>query len=211
MTRRWRKLGLVCVMLLMAACNQQQAVPTRTPTPTTEPTTAVPSPTQLQRATLPPTWTPIHSYTPSLTPTPTLTFTPSQTFTPSKTFTPSQTFTPSNTPTPNATNQFLVSQPLTPECNAFGPDSELNMRSFTLGTEPTVAWTPVDSATAYVLRLYNENLVTLLTETLTETTYTFPADLFPVLGASYAWDVAPIDADGEQICPTRGSLLYPTG
>jgi hypothetical protein len=60
-----------------------------------------------------------------------------------------------------------------------------------------------------VLRLYDPNLVTLATETTTETTFTFAADLFTAIGERYAWDVAPIDADGAQICPARGALLFP--
>jgi hypothetical protein len=81
--------------------------------------------------------------------------------------------------------------------------------NFTAGTEPTVAWLPMDSATAYLLRLYDPNLVTLVTETTTETTFTFAADLFTSLGERYAWNVSPIDADGAQICPSRGAPLFP--
>jgi hypothetical protein len=119
------------------------------------------------------------------------------------------TFTASNTPTPNATNLVLLSQPLPEECRAFGADPARNVVRFAGGSAPTIVWTAVESAAAYQIRLYDSNRTTLVTRTTTETEFEFPADLFQ-LNQNYAWEVAPVDADGLQLCPTRGALLIPT-
>jgi hypothetical protein len=205
-----RIFGLVSILLLAAACGQRTPnVITATPRPPTAvPTTEVPSATPLNRPTLPPSWTPAQSWTPTKTPTPTITPTPTDTYTPSKTFTVTQTYTASNTPTPNATNAFLQSSPLPDVCKTFGADPEKNKRDFTFGVSPTAYWTPVDSAAAYLVRLFDANRVTVLTQTTTETSFTFDANLFDMT-MNYVWEVAPLDSDGVQICPTRGALLLP--
>lgn len=213
MVKSWREIGLFCAAILLAAACQPQATPTPTPslTPTLEdPTeTVVPSVTPVVRSTLPPTWTPVLSYTPSITPTPSITLTPSKTYTPTRTpsITPTPTETP--TPTPNATNLALLNQPLSDECLMFGADPLRNMRQFQFSTVPTIAWTPVETADAYLIRLYDWNRVTVATHTTTETEYQFTAERFQA-GQSYAWDVSPIDVDGMQLCPARGALLLPT-
>ncbi len=206
-----REIGWLCILLFVAACGARTPnVITATPrTPTIVPTTLVPSPTQLVRGTLPPSWTPIFSWTPTKTLTPSITPTFTATYTASLTYTASNTFTPSWTPTPNATNIALQNQPLAPECKAFGPDPLKNPRNFTVTTAPAVSWTPVSTAAAYLVRLYDNNHTTLLTQTTTETSMTFPADLFTI-STSYAWEVAPVDSDGIQLCPARGALLFPT-
>lgn len=212
----WCKTGLLSILLLLTACGHLGApVITATPSPVVVLTTEVPSATPVRRATLPPSWTPVQSWTPtrtltpSITPTASITLTPSNTFTPSQTFTASKTFTPTATPTANATNQFLLSQPLPAVCATFGADPDKNPRQFAYSTAPTVFWTPVETAVAYQVRLYDSNRVTLLTETTTETALTFASDLFAP-GQNYAWDVAPLDNDGVQLCPARGALLVPS-
>lgn len=187
-------------LLLLTACNQRQTnvvVPTLIPSATVAPATAAPTASPIVLATLPPTWTPAISDTPSSTPTPTLT--------PSLTPTPTQTYTP----TPNETNAALLSQPLPAICANFAADPARNMTQFPLDTAPTVAWTPVDTAANYILRVYDENNVTIFTQTLTDTEVTLKADLFAG-NQSYAWDVAPLDANGGQLCPSRGALLVPS-
>jgi hypothetical protein len=214
MAKRWWGIGLVCIALFMAACGQQQATQapaaaTRRTEVTSEAATEVPSPTELVRSTLPPTWTPVLSYTPSITPTASITLTPSITPTPSLTPTVTPTVTLTYTPTPNMTNAFLLSQPLTPECADFGVDTTRTQRQFPSGTQPTVVWTPVESAVAYQIRLYDPNQTTIASETTIETEFTFDADLFE-LNQLYGWEVAPLDADGVQLCPARGGLLAPS-
>ena len=118
------------------------------------------------------------------------------------------TFTPSNTPTANATNQFQLSQPLPADCANFGADPIKNPRQFAYSTAPTVVWTPVETAAAYQVRLYDSNRQTLLTKTTTDTSMAFGADLFAP-GENFPWEVAPLDEDGLQICPARGALLFP--
>ncbi|MFN8448428.1 MAG: hypothetical protein U0521_07515 [Anaerolineae bacterium] len=66
----------------------------------------------------------------------------------------------------------------------------------------------VRSAVAYQIRLYDANRVTIATHTTTDTVYQFTDETFR-LGESYAWEVSPIDADGIQLCPSRGALLLP--
>ena len=119
--------------------------------------------------------------------------------------TPSLTYTP----TPDLTNAALLAAPLAPECADFAADAERNQREFASGTSPTVYWTPVANSAAYLVRLYDRNLVTLLQATTTDTSYTFDADLFDPLGI-YSWDVAPVDADGMPMCPVRGASLIPS-
>ncbi len=103
----------------------------------------------------------------------------------------------------------LLSQPFAPECADFGADPQRNSTQVMLGSPATVAWTPVETAAAYVVRLYDTNLVTLVSQTTTETEFNFDADLFQ-FGQNYSWDVSPLDADGVQLCPTRGGLLIPS-
>jgi len=198
------------MILMMAAC-RQQAAPEITPTPTlaVEASTSVPTTTAIERATLPPTWTPALSYTPSITVTPSITLTPSRT--PSLTLTPSPTltFTVTYTPSPNATDFALLSQPLTPECANFGLDTTTTSSQFKLGAPATVGWTSVSTAAIYIVRLYDANQVTLVTDKTTDTTYTFSAAQIPTV-ETYAWTVAPLDGDGVQICPSRGGLLRVT-
>ncbi len=211
---RWWGLGLLGLALLLGACGAQpQAAATPVPS-----STAVPAATVTQTPTtaptwtpfvLPPTWTPLVSDTPTITPTPTVTLTPSQTFTPTPT--PTITLTPSltYTPTPDLTDAALLAAPLAPECANFAADAERNQREFRYGTSPTVYWTPVENSAAYLVRLYDRNLVTLVQVTTSDTSYTFDASLFDPLGI-YSWDVTPVDVDGLQMCPVRGASLIPT-
>jgi hypothetical protein len=212
MAKNRREIGILCAALLCIAACQQQAAPTQTPTQASTPEvpteTPIPTATPITRATLPPSWTPIFSPTPSITLTPSITPTPTKTYTPSETPTITPTWTLTYTPTPNATNLALLSQPLADECRTFGADPIRNGVRFPGGTAPTVVWTPVDTAAAYQIRLYDSNQVTLATHTTTETEYEYSAELFQ-LNQTYAWEVAPVDADGVQLCPARGALLIP--
>lgn len=113
-----------------------------------------------------------------------------------------------NTPTPNLTNAALLAEPLVSECEDFAADPERNQREFTYGTAPSVYWTPVENAAVYIVRLYDVNLVTLDQATTTDTSYKFDAARFDLTGR-FTWDVAPVDVDGLQICPLRGSVLIP--
>ena len=211
MKLRLMLLGFIAASVLLGACSTQQATPptvTWTPIPPTETASEVPSPTQIVRGTLPPTWTLEISYTPSITPTSTVTLTPSRTFTPTRTFTPSLTASQTYTPTPDLTNQALLSQPLAEVCTDFSADPTRDEGSFTFGTAPTIYWTEVETAAAYDLRLFDSNRVTVASDTTTDTEYTFDAALFNPNGF-YGWEVSPLDADGVPICPARGSILRP--
>ncbi len=213
MQLRWLGIGLIGAAFTLGACGGQQAATTAAPPPTviriaTSTLTPTATPTWTPFV-LPPTWTPLVSDTPSITPTPSITLTPSMTFTPTPTFSLTPTPSLTNTPTPDLTDAALLAAPLAPECADFAADAARNQRDFSYGSSPTVYWTPVPNSAAYLVRLYDRNLTTLLQTTTTDTSYTFDADLFDPLGI-YTWDVAPVDVDGSQMCPVRGASLIPS-
>lgn len=188
---------LIIPLLLLAACNQQESLPTLVPTepppePTatppeveateaSEPPTAVNTPVPRTRPTLPPTFTPTPSETPTLTPTEVI---------------------------PTAT--FFNPPPTLPEgCSGFNVIFEQTDVEFPLGGSPTVSWTTVSGAPTYWVILESSSGRVLKDDIfIAETSYTFAADLFE-RGQLYGWKVLPLDAEGVQMCFQRGGELIP--
>lgn len=182
-----RRLLLLCG-LFAAACAQQPeatAVPTL-PAATVEPTAEdgglAPTPTEIVRATLPPTWTPepLPSATPTTAPLPTI----------------------------DVTTEFMMAQPTLPACAAFDIDRERSAEAFTLGTSPLVAWQAVLAAVTYRVTLYDGDFNVLHEQDVLATQHIFSADLFRY-DSFYFWEVRPLDRFGVQICLPRGGRLVP--
>lgn len=170
---------LACVLL--AACAQEEIVlPTLAPSPTQEIVTEAPTPTQIRRATLPPTWTPVPQVAPTATE-----------------IIPTEVIP---TPVPPATALEV--------CAAFGEDRALNKRTFTLGQPAQVFWTPVVGAMQYSISLVDQTGTALHVDYTADTNYNFDATLFEA-GKLYGWEVYPIDGIGQQMCLGRGAELFP--
>jgi hypothetical protein len=174
---------LLFACISLAACAQQediQALPTLAPSPTTEIVTEPPTPTEIKRATLPPTWTPVQEVTPTATEvTPTV-----------------SVDTPIPPPTPLEV------------CATFGEDRTQNKRTFTFGDSPTVYWMPVQGAVQYSISLVDETSTALYVDYTADTKFTFDASLFEQ-GKLYGWEAYPIDNIGQQMCLARGAELFP--
>lgn len=174
-------LFLACISL--AGCAQEEIAPppTLAPSPTVEIITAQPSPTELKRATLPPTWTPVQEVTPTVAEA-------------------AATLIPSDTPIPPPTPLEV--------CNTFNEDRTLNKRTFIFGESPTVYWTPVQGAAQYSITLVDATNTALKVDYTADTKYTFDASLFEK-GKMYGWEAYPIDNIGQQMCIARGAELTP--
>jgi hypothetical protein len=186
---------LMSVFLLMiAACAQQdQAEPLiETDDPVTEEVaTQPPTPTPLQRATLPPTWTP--------SPPPENIGIQSQ-------------VTPVDSGAQQQPEQTdIVEQaPPTPleVCALFGEDRDLNKRTFTLGTPVQVYWTAVQGAASYSISLIDPSGEVIMTGYTVQPTFVFEPDLFQ-RDTIYGWEAYPVDPAGRQMCLSRGAELVP--
>ena len=182
---------LVLVMALAACAQQEQVLPTTAPIATTQAATqaATATPLNLQRPTLPPTWTPV--------PDPN-----------------AQAQTQPEATTVDQSGQPVPAQPtFSPAtaleaCTTFGEDRNLNKRSFKIGESPQVFWTAVTGAASYSVSLIDETGTVLLTEYTTEPTITFEASLFEATKL-YGWEAFPIDGIGQQMCLGRGAELFP--
>lgn len=195
---------LILLIALVACAPQDDTLPTLAPLdvePTTEieitPTTidtaidADITPTDVQadntsttfsRPTLPPTWTPL----------------------------PESTEPPTETPViPTITPFFPANNTLPAGCDTFAIDDENTTIRFNIGDSPTVVWTAVDGASQYRVGLTDATGLIIKDDIfLTETSYTFSADLFE-LGKFYGWTVYPLDVQNIQMCNFRGSELIP--
>lgn len=174
---------------ILAGCGQEPTVlPTLAPTALpNEPPTATAAPTDAPtaaprtRPTFPPTWTP--SPDPLQQP-------------------------PTDTPQPTVAANQPVGKPTLEVCGPFRDDRNRYNPEFTLGTDVTVAWTPVQGAVNYRIRLTDENDTELKVDLTTETSYTFSGDLFES-GMFYSWSVYPLDVLGQQMCFDAGGDLFP--
>lgn len=189
--RACRGLMLAICAIVLAACSgevQPTAVPfTSTPQPSATPQPTLPdapTPTELLRATLPPTWTPIFSPTPV----------------------PSAT--PSPVPTFDMVNAMLLTSPTLQACSMFSIDLARTATTVDRTGNNRVTWMPVDGAVAYRVALYSEELVTLFATIVGETHFDFGGSLFQPL-QSYFWEVRPLDRSGAQLCAAIGAVLIP--
>lgn len=188
---------LLCALILMvmtAACSPEaEVLPTVAPQEATEEPTPLPTatPLNLQRPTLPPTWTP--------SPDPNSVTQPEATTGADSSGQAQQLATQSPA--------FAAATPLE-VCTGFGEDRERNKRTFKIGESPQVFWTAVAGAGSYSISLIDETETVLLTEYTTEPTYTFDASLFEQ-SKFYGWEAYPIDMIGQQMCLGRGAELFP--
>ncbi|MDZ4770603.1 MAG: hypothetical protein SGJ24_15870 [Chloroflexota bacterium] len=181
----------VASIALLSGCGSAAPTlqPSATPPPTMievreNPATALPTPTALRRATLPPAWTPTTSVTPL----------------------------PSDTPTPIPTfdmiNAILITSSTRVVCGTFAIDYSATNTSFDRTRNPRVTWSAVEDALAYRITLYDQARKTLYTAIIGETTFNFGSALFAPV-QRYFWDVRPFNSDGEQLCTAIGGLLVP--
>jgi hypothetical protein len=170
---------LVCISL--TACAQEEAVPpTLAPSPTQEIITPLPTATEIKRATLPPTWTPVQEVI--------------------ATATEILTTEVVNTPIPPPTALEV--------CTNFGEDRALNKRTYTTGQPAQIFWTPVQGAVQYSISLVDQTGTVLYVGYTADTNFTFEATLFEA-GQFYGWEAYPIDNIGQQMCLGRGAELFP--
>ncbi len=141
----------------VAGCAPQAAevLPTFIPTPQpaaaateTPPPTVAPTEVPVERATLPPTWTP--SVEPSLTPIPV-------------TDTPIPLWTPIPT---------LIA------CGPFDVDRDKSAAKFTAGTPIQVFWTPIQGAVRYRISVIGDFNQEIFFDYAVDSNYTFKSDLF---------------------------------
>ncbi len=153
-----RIIGIVIIVLVVSGCGSQQptevlptlmatpqpaAAATETPIPTVAPTQA-----PVERATLPPTWTP--------------------------SVVPTDTVIPStNTPVPLSTPI-----PTLVACGPFDVDRDKSASTFTVGTPTQVFWTPVQGAVRYRIGVIGDFNQEIFFDYAVDANYTFKPDLF---------------------------------
>jgi len=184
------------LVLTVAACAPDNALPTAVELPTNIPDI---TPTQEIGAEAAPAESP--------TPRPTRV---RPTLPPPFTATPTPTETPTPTPDgPAATPVAPAAAEPLPVCDSFAVDFSESSLQFPIETQPRAAWTPVEGATSYWVRLSDDTGRLLRDDIfIAETFYDFDEDLFE-LGRVYAWTVAPRDAAGIQMCFAVGSEFQP--
>jgi hypothetical protein len=185
--------GILVLIVVLVGCGQQsQNLPTlaATAVPVTETSPAMPTSSQIPqgRPTLPPTWTPSPEANQAVE-------------------------QPSDTPA----TVIQVVEALE-ACNSFDADREKSTSTITPEESPVAAWTPVQGASRYRVRLINEfGEELLLTNQFgeklpymytTEPSYSFDIDLFEP-GKRYGWGVYPEDSLGQQMCIEVGAEFYP--
>ncbi len=192
MRKYWIFVFVVCLALLLVACNPAEEAPLPTLIPTlaeqpTQPPTVAPltdtltpdfTPTQEISNELPPTWTPTFTAMPSPLPA---------------------------SPTAEAT---VAIQELPETCNTFGTDLSRSQRTFPIGASPFVAWVPADGTQYYRVWVTDEFGRELFNDYIAETEINFPAELFQE-DRRYGWNVFPVDEFGDQMCYRRGGELVP--
>jgi hypothetical protein len=153
-----RIIGIAIFALALVGCGSQQpteALPTLIPTPqpaaaatNTPVATVAPTEVPVDRATLPPTWTP------SIEPTDT-------------TVPATNTSVPLSTPIPT-----LVA------CGPFDVDRDKSASTFTVGTPTQVFWTPVQGAVRYRIGVIGDFNQEIFFDYAVDANYTFKPDLF---------------------------------
>lgn len=206
-----RQIGLVALVaiLLLAACTSSDgdALPTSASLPTAQSTD---EPVVEEDAT--PTAEVMLATAESLRPTLPPTFTPtaegdSQEVEDTEDTSASQLDDPTRTPSSETSNPPPATSGERPACVDFEVDLQDSTSTFALGTQPVAAWISIAGAESYFLELSNQSGFVILTDVyIAETTYTFDADLFED-GQAYGWSVYPLDANGDQMCFTRGSEM----
>lgn len=192
--RKVIRVAMLALLFVLGACGGSQPEPTAQPTsaPQSAPSavperpTDAPTPTPLSRATLPPEWTPTPSVTPLVSPTPT-------------TGTLIATF--------DMINALLHTSPMSEVCANFQITGESDV-TFPRNSGARVHWTQVPGAAAYRINLFNDEMDTIYTVIVGETTTDFGPTLFAI-EQRYFWEVRPFDAQGNQICAAVGSMVVP--
>jgi hypothetical protein len=112
--------------------------------------------------------------------------------------------------TPSSANAGFqpAEKPTLEVCGPFRDDRSRYDPEFDLGSDVTVAWVPVESATNYRIRLTDENDAELFFAVTTESSFTFSGDLFESV-QRYGWSVYPMDALEQQMCFDAGGELFP--
>lgn len=126
------------------------------------------------------------------------------------------TFTPTTAPTeePTATEffptstLFIPAATADPGCNNFGSNFGESNTIFNLGETPRATWAAIPGAELYRLIVRSSVGEIVYDQLLTETTATFPANLF-ANGLTYGWVVYPINGRGDQMCSAIGLELIP--
>jgi hypothetical protein len=181
----------VLVMVISACSGNTEVLPTLIPSSTPPPATATLE--VVATATTEPTATTVRTR-PTLPPT----------FTPTVEASPTPTET-SSVPTPT----LFVPATANTDCNIFDIVFEQTTPQFQIGSQPTVAWTPLPGAELYLLRLLQSGgFVVQDNIYIAETTYTFDASLFRE-NFTYGWEVYPINNAGDQMCFSIGTELIP--
>ena len=63
---------------------------------------------------------------------------------------------------------------------------------------PTFKWTKTDSASYYILKIYNKNNRAVITsQNLTDSAYTISVNLYPSLEYEYTWNVEAYRKNGK--------------
>jgi hypothetical protein len=94
-------------------------------------------------------------------------------------------------------------------CTAFLVDRVRTPERFTVGTSPTVFWTPIETVTRYRVRLFDSQLNDVLMDYTQGGQFTFDAALFQA-GLRYGWEVIPENAVFQQMCFAIGGELSPS-
>lgn len=214
MARQIGRVVLVVILLFTAACtsNDGDTLPTSAALPTDDPATEVPVTEVPVEEEATPTAEVLLATAESLRPTLPPTFTPtvegdSQQVDETDDASAPQPSDPTSTPSSETSNPPPATSGERPACVDFAVDLQESTSTFALGTQPVAAWTAIDGAESYFLELSNQSGFVILTDIyIAETTYTFDADLFEDAQA-YGWSVYPLDANGDQMCFTRGSEM----
>ncbi|MEQ8673342.1 MAG: hypothetical protein RLP44_02750 [Aggregatilineales bacterium] len=128
---------------------------------------------------------------------------------PSWTPTTAPTLTLTSTPTVAPTQAVVTTLEA---CGTFRIDRERSTSEFRLGESPTVAWTNVDGASFYRIRLFDsiQSEISLDPLSSTETSLVINYEFFTVAGR-FGWTVEPIGADGVQMCTGMGESFIVSG
>jgi|GEM_PF-5597882 len=177
---------LTSVIILVACDTASDPTATQVPASDTpaQPTAILATATEtLPPATLPPTWTPA----------------------------PTQEFVRS-TREPSVTPTIIIPDTPEPICYVLAPDRERNVPSeFVAAGEPTtIYWNPIpDEAYSYNFKLYHPDGNLVLSEIITDDSFTIPNDILVATNFTYGWELVP-QLDGEDACLIITGEIYIT-
>lgn len=124
---------------------------------------------------------------------------------------PEWTNTPAPSPTPpepTATRVPPTPVPTREVCGAFTIDYARSTQTFSVGEQPTVYWSAVDTAARYRVLIIDANGNELYFGYTVETSFAFPPELFSSR-ERYGWEVYPEDSLSQQMCFRIGGELFP--